>query len=119
MSRFEKLRPRLNEPGPRTGDRSEAVDEAVDQARAHRRRSLQAAVRPEPGDRVARLPTLCFTHDDFVRIHETPKGAPAMAANVSDTLRDMEWITGEWITGEWILCSTDAQATKPKRFDSS
>ena len=57
-----------------------------------------------------------------------------MAAGVSETLRDMEWIVGEWIvgewivgewivgewiTGEWILCSIDAQATKPKRFDPS
>ncbi len=46
VSQFEKLRPRLVEPGPRIGDRSEAVD----QAQAHRRRSLQAAVRPGPGD---------------------------------------------------------------------
>ncbi len=53
-----------------------------------------------------------FMHYNFVRIHKTLKGAPAMAAGVSDMLRDMEWITGEW-----ILCSTDAQATKPKRFD--
>ena len=37
-----------------------------------------------------------------------------MAAGVSDTLRDMEWITGEWIVG-----SIDVQATKPRRFDSN
>jgi hypothetical protein len=31
---------------------------------------------------------------NFVRIHKTLKVTPAMAAGVSDTLRDMAWIAG-------------------------
>ncbi len=58
--------------------------------------------------------SLYFTHYNFMRIHRTLKGAPAMAAGVSDTLRDMEWITEEWIVN-----SIDAQATKPRQFDSN
>ncbi len=42
---------------------------------------------------------------NFVRIHKTLRCAPAMAAGVSDTLRDMEWIVG----------LTDARAPTPKR----
>ncbi len=49
--------------------------------------------------------SLYFTHYNFMRIHKTLKGAPAMAAGVSDTLRDMEWITG----------LIDARAIKPRR----
>lgn len=33
-----------------------------------------------------------FVHYNFVRIHKTLKCTPAMAAGVSDTLHDMEWI---------------------------
>jgi IS1 family transposase len=38
--------------------------------------------------------SLYFVHYNFVRIHKTLKVTPAMAAGVSDTLRDMEWIVG-------------------------
>lgn len=38
--------------------------------------------------------SLYFVHYNFVRIHKTLKCAPAMAAGVSDTLHDMEWIVG-------------------------
>ena len=30
----------------------------------------------------------------FVRVHKSLRVTPAMAAGVSDTLRDMEWIIG-------------------------
>ena len=36
--------------------------------------------------------SLYFVHYNFVRIHSTLKCTPAMAAGISDTLRDMEWI---------------------------
>ncbi len=36
--------------------------------------------------------SLYFVHYNFVRIHKTLKMTPAMAAGVSDTLYDMEWI---------------------------
>lgn len=38
--------------------------------------------------------SLYFVHYNFLRIHKTLKCTPAMAAGVSDTLRDMEWIAG-------------------------
>lgn len=38
--------------------------------------------------------SLYFVHYNFVRIHKTLKVTPAMAAGVSDTLHDMEWIVG-------------------------
>lgn len=31
---------------------------------------------------------------NFVRVHKTLRMTPAMAAGVSDILRDMEWIAG-------------------------
>ena len=37
---------------------------------------------------------LCFVHYNFCRMHESLRRSPAMAAGVSDTLRDMEWIVG-------------------------
>ncbi len=36
--------------------------------------------------------SLYFVHYNFVRIHKTLKMTPAMAAGVSDTLRDPAWI---------------------------
>ena len=38
--------------------------------------------------------SLYFVHYNFVRIHKTLKMTPAMAAGVSDTLHDMEFIVG-------------------------
>ena len=38
--------------------------------------------------------SLYFVHYNFVRIHKTLQCTPAMAAGVSDTLHDMEWIVG-------------------------
>lgn len=38
--------------------------------------------------------SLYFVHYNFCRIHKTLRMAPAMAAGVSDTLRDMEWVVG-------------------------
>ena len=38
--------------------------------------------------------SLYFVHYNFVRIHKTLKVTPAMAAGVSETLHDMEWIVG-------------------------
>ena len=37
---------------------------------------------------------LHFTHYNFCRIHKTLRMSPAMAAGVTDTLRDAEWIVG-------------------------
>lgn len=47
--------------------------------------------------------SLYFVHYNFCRIHKSLKVTPAMAAAVSDTLRDMEWIVG----------LIDARAPKP------
>ena len=49
--------------------------------------------------------SLYFVHYNFCRVHKTLKCSPAMAAGVSDTLRDMEWIVG----------LIDARAPKPNR----
>ena len=49
--------------------------------------------------------SLYFVHYNFVRIHKTLKCTPAMAAGVTDTLRDMEW----------IVSLIDARASKPNR----
>ena len=38
--------------------------------------------------------SLYFVHYNFCRIHKSLKMTPAMAAGVTDTLRDMEWIVG-------------------------
>ena len=37
---------------------------------------------------------LYFVWYNFCRIHKSLKVTPAMAAGVTDTLRDMEWIVG-------------------------
>jgi len=50
--------------------------------------------------------SLYFAHYNFVRIHKTLKMTPAMAAGVSDTLHDMEWIVG--------LIDARAPAPKPR-----
>ena len=49
--------------------------------------------------------SLYFVHYNFVRIHSSLRITPAMAAAVSDTLHDMEWIVG----------LIDARASKPNR----
>ena len=49
--------------------------------------------------------SLYFVHYNFVRIHKTLKVTPAMAAGVSESLHDMEWIVG----------LIDARATAPNR----
>ncbi len=50
--------------------------------------------------------SLYFVHYNFCRSHKSLKGAsPAMAAGVSKTLHDMEWIVG----------LIDAQAPKPNK----
>ena len=49
--------------------------------------------------------SLYFVHYNFVRIHKTLKTTPAMAAGVSDTLRDTAWIVG----------LIDARAPAPKK----
>ena len=49
--------------------------------------------------------SLYFVHYNFCRMHSSLRMSPAMAAGVSDTLRDMEWIVG----------LIDARAQKPKR----
>lgn len=47
--------------------------------------------------------SLYFVHYNFCRVHKTLRMAPAMAAGVSDTLRDVEW----------IVSLIDARAPKP------
>ena len=49
--------------------------------------------------------SLYFVHYNFCRVHKSLRMAPAMAAGVSDTLRDMEW----------IVSLIDARAAKPNR----
>ena len=46
---------------------------------------------------------LYFVHYNFCRLHKTLRMSPAMAAGVTDTLRDAEWIVG----------LIDARAAKP------
>ena len=46
---------------------------------------------------------LYFVWYNFVRIHKSLRVTPAMAAGVTDTLRDMEW----------IVSLIDARALKP------
>ena len=46
---------------------------------------------------------LYFVHYNFCRVHKTLRMSPAMAAGVTDTLRDAEWIVG----------LIDARAAKP------
>ncbi|MDP3862355.1 MAG: hypothetical protein Q8Q63_12305, partial [Phaeovulum sp.] len=48
--------------------------------------------------------SLYFVHYNFVRIHKTLKCTPAMAAGVSKTLHDMEW----------LVALVDAAAPAPK-----
>ena len=49
--------------------------------------------------------SLYFVHYNFCRMHKSLRCTPAMAAGVSDTLRDIEWIVG----------LIDARAPKPNR----
>jgi len=49
--------------------------------------------------------SLYFVHYNFVRVHSSLKVTPAMAAGVTDTLRDMEW----------IVSLIDARAPEPAR----
>ena len=49
--------------------------------------------------------SLYFVHYNFCRMHASLRMSPAMAAGVSDTLRDMEW----------IVDLIDARAPKPTR----
>lgn len=49
--------------------------------------------------------SLYFVHYNFVRVHKTLRMTPAMAAGVSDTLHDMEW----------IVSLIDARAPAPKK----
>ena len=49
--------------------------------------------------------SLYFVHYNFCRLHKTLRVTPAMAAGLSDTLHDMEWIVG-------LL---DARAPAPNR----
>ena len=52
--------------------------------------------------------SLYFVHYNFCRMHKSLRMSPAMAAGVSDTLRDTAWIVG----------LIDARAPKPKRPES-
>ena len=47
--------------------------------------------------------SLYFAHYNFCRVHKSLRVSPAMAAGVSETLRDMEW----------IVSLIDARAPKP------
>jgi hypothetical protein len=47
--------------------------------------------------------SLYFVHYNFCRMHKSLRISPAMAAGVTDTLRDMDWVVG----------LIDARAPKP------
>ena len=49
--------------------------------------------------------SLYFVHYNFVRVHKSLRMTPAMAAGVSDTLHDMEW----------IVALIDARTPAPKK----
>ena len=49
--------------------------------------------------------SLYFVHYNFCRVHKSLRTSPAMAAGLTDTLRDVEWIVG----------LIDARAPKPNR----
>jgi hypothetical protein len=50
---------------------------------------------PKQEDRHARSRAVAlFLFYNFCRIHKTLRVTPAMAAGISDTVRDMEWIVG-------------------------
>src|SRR6056297_2449158 len=49
--------------------------------------------------------SLYFVHYNFVRVHKSQRMSPAMAAGVSETLRDVEWIAS----------LIDTRAPKPNR----
>ena len=49
--------------------------------------------------------SLYFVHENFCRVYKSLRMSPTMAAGVSDTLRDTEWIVG----------LIDARAPKPNR----
>ena len=49
--------------------------------------------------------SLYFVHYNFIRMHKTLRMTPAMAAGVTDTLHDMEWLIG----------LIDARTKKPNR----
>ena len=46
---------------------------------------------------------------NFVRIHKSLRMSPAMAAGVSDTLRDMEWIVG-------LIDARAPKSNRPKTY---
>ena len=50
--------------------------------------------------------SLYFVHYNFCRIHKTLRMSPAMAAGVSKTLRDVDWIVS--------LIDAREQAPKPR-----
>jgi len=54
-------------------------------------------------ERLLAMLSLFFVHYNFCRIHKTLKVTPAMAARITDTLKDMEW----------IVSLIDARAPKP------
>ena len=56
-------------------------------------------------DNLLHMLSLYFVHYNFCRMHTSRRMSPAMAAGVSDTLRDMEW----------IVDLIDARAAKPNR----
>ena len=53
--------------------------------------------------------SLYFVYYNFVKIHKTLKVTPAMAAGVSDKLRDVEWIIG-------LIDAREAKPNRPKKY---
>ena len=53
--------------------------------------------------------SLYFVYYNFVKIHKTLKVTPAMAAGVSDKLREVEWIIG-------LIDAREAKPNRPKKY---
>lgn len=53
--------------------------------------------------------SLYFVYYNFVKIHTTIKVTPAMAARVTDKLRDVEWIIG-------LIDAREAKPNRPKKY---
>lgn len=53
--------------------------------------------------------SLYFVYYNFVKIHKTLRVTPAMAAGVTDKLRDVEWII-------WLIDAREAKPNRPAKY---
>lgn len=54
--------------------------------------------------------SLSFAHSNFCRIHKTLRVTPAIAAGISDTVRDIDWIVG-------MIDEAAPKANRPARYN--